>query len=154
MKELEKDFKRETPTIIGLDEIYLSTPRGIITNIGDRCLVDMLDNRRKVTIVEFLRSLPNPEKIQAASTDMYRPYREAIQEVLPHVVHVVDKYHIIRMGNEALEAVRRRLKRRINKLVFVFWGSQNNCSSTMNANACLVFRKCLAIERYFGRCSG
>ena len=29
--------------------------------------------------------------------------------MLPHVVHVVDKYHIIRMGNEALERVRRRL---------------------------------------------
>lgn len=110
VKELEKDFRRETPTILGLDEIYLSTPRGVITNIGDRCLVDMLDNRRKVTIVEFLKSLPNPEKIQAASTDMYRPYREAIQEVLPHVVHVVDKFHIIRMGNEALESVRRRMK--------------------------------------------
>ncbi len=70
----------------------------------------MLENRYKKTIVEFSRSLPNPELIQAASTDMYRPYREAIQEVLPHVVHVVNKYHIIRMGNEALEAVRRRMK--------------------------------------------
>ena len=72
--------------------------------------LSMLDNRRKVTIVPFLHSLPNPEKIQAASTDMYRPYREAIQEVLPNVIHVVDKYHIVRMGNEALERVRRRLK--------------------------------------------
>lgn len=107
---LEKHYQRETPVILGLDEIYLSRPRGVITNIGDRCLVDMLENRYKKTIVEFLRSLPNPERIQAASTDMYRPYREAIQEVLPHAVHVVDKYHIIRMGNEALEAVRRRMK--------------------------------------------
>jgi transposase len=110
VKELERDFKRETPVILGLDEIYLSTPRGVITNIGERCLVDMLDNRRKTTIIKFLRSLPNPEKIQAVSTDMYRPYREAIQEVLPHAIHVVDKYHIIRMGNEALELVRRQLK--------------------------------------------
>ena len=108
--ELEKQYQRDTPVILGLDEIYLSRPRGVITNIGDRCLVDMLENRYKKTIVEFLKSLPNPERIQAASTDMYRPYREAIQEVLPHVVHVVDKYHIIRMGNEALEAVRRRMK--------------------------------------------
>ncbi len=76
--ELEKHYQRETPTILGLDEIYLSRPRGVITNIGDRCLVDMLENRYKKTIVEFLRSLPNPERIQAASTDMYRPYREAI----------------------------------------------------------------------------
>ena len=77
VKELEKDFNRVTPVILRLGEIYLSTPRGVITNIGDRCLVDMLDNRSKVTIIEFLRSLPNPEKIQAASTDMYRPYRDS-----------------------------------------------------------------------------
>ncbi len=89
--ELEKQYQRDTPVILGLDEIYLSRPRGVITNIGDRCLVDMLENRYKKTIVEFLRSLPNPELIQAASTDMYRPYREAIQEVLPHVVHVVEQ---------------------------------------------------------------
>ncbi len=89
--ELEKQYQRETPVILGLDEIYLSRPRGVITNIGDRCLVDMLENRYKKTIVEFLKSLPNPERIRVASTDMYRPYREAIQEVLPHVVHVVDK---------------------------------------------------------------
>ncbi|WP_341649132.1 helix-turn-helix domain-containing protein [Thauera humireducens] len=65
--ELEKDLRRETPTILGLDEIYLSTPRGVITNIGDRCLVDMLDNRRKVTIVEFLRSLPNQRRFRQLS---------------------------------------------------------------------------------------
>ena len=74
----------------------------------------MLDNRRKVTIVEFLRSLPNPEKIQAASTDMYRTYREAIQEVLPHVVHVVDKYHIIRITYAEPEYVTHQVVREVN----------------------------------------
>ena len=41
--ELEKQYQRDTPVILGLDEIYLSRPRGVITNIGDRCLVDMLE---------------------------------------------------------------------------------------------------------------
>ena len=64
--ELEKQYQRDTPVILGLDEIYLSRPRGVITNIGDRCLVDMLENRYKKTIVEFLKSLPNPERIRSS----------------------------------------------------------------------------------------
>ena len=57
--ELEKDFKCETPTILVQDEIYRSIRRKINTNIGDGYLVDIPNNRRKVTIVEFLLSLPN-----------------------------------------------------------------------------------------------
>lgn len=108
--KLQADFKRETPVILGIDEIYLGTARGVITNIGERTVVDMLENRYKTTIVAFLRSLEHPERITHCGMDMWRGYREAVQEVLPHVAIVVDRYHIARMGNESLERVRRKMK--------------------------------------------
>lgn len=108
--KLQSEFKRETPVILGMDEIHLGKARGVITNIGERTVVEMLEDRYKTTIIAFLRSLEHPERITHAAIDMWRPYREAIQEVLPNAAIVVDKYHVARMGNESLERVRRKMK--------------------------------------------
>lgn len=69
--KLQAKFKRETPVILGMDEIYLGTARGVITNIGERTVVDMLENRYKTTILAFLRSLDHPERITNAFTESF-----------------------------------------------------------------------------------
>lgn len=75
--KLEKEFKRETPVWLGIDEIKLGRFRAIFTNIQDRALIDMLPDRYHTSIVRFLESLPNKERITHVSTDMWRPYRLA-----------------------------------------------------------------------------
>ena len=95
---------------MGIDEIYLPRARGVITNIEAKTLIEILPDRRKPTIVAFLRSLEHPERITHVAMDMWRAYREAVQLVLPKAIIVVDKYHVARMGNEALERYRRSLK--------------------------------------------
>ncbi len=107
--QLKAQYQRETPRWMGMDEIYLGRARGVITNIEDHTLVDMLPDRKKETIIRFLASLENQDMITHVAIDMWKPYREAIHEVLPHAIVVVDKYHVIRMGNESLERVRRGL---------------------------------------------
>ena len=42
--------------------------------------------------------------------DMWRPYRQAVAAVLPNATVVVDKFHIQRMANDALEGVRKALR--------------------------------------------
>ncbi len=37
---------------------------------------------------------------------MWKPYRRAVQAVLPQARIVVDKFHVVRVANEALEKVR------------------------------------------------
>lgn len=45
---LNQDYKPEMPTIIGVDELFLNRKyRGIITNIGQQTIVDVLENRNK-----------------------------------------------------------------------------------------------------------
>lgn len=109
-EKLRVTYKRETPRWMGIDEIYLPRARGVITNIEAKTLIEILPDRRKPTIVAFLRSLEHPERITHVAMDMWRAYREAVQEVLPRAIIVVDKYHVARMGNEALERYRRSLK--------------------------------------------
>ncbi len=107
--ELEKEFRRETPIWLGIDEIKLGRFRAIFTNIQGRTLVDMLPDRYYTSIVRFLESLPNKEKIQIVATDMWRPYRLAVLRVLPHAKLVVDKFHVVSKANASLDAVRRSI---------------------------------------------
>lgn len=107
--KLEKDFRRETPAWLGIDEIKLGRFRAIFTNLQDKTLVDMLPDRYYTSIVKFLESLPNREKIEYVSTDLWRPYRLAVQKVLPNAKLVADKFHVVSKANAAVDTVRRSI---------------------------------------------
>ena len=34
---------------------------------------------------------------------MWKPYKDAVNTILPHAKVVVDKFHVVRMANQALE---------------------------------------------------
>jgi transposase len=110
--ELEKQFKRETPPCLGIDEIKLGRFRAVFTNIHGHALVDMLPDRYSTSIVKFLQSLSDKEKITHVAIDMWRPYRIAVQQVLPNAKIVVDKFHVVSKANAAVDAVRREPTRR------------------------------------------
>lgn len=42
--------------------------------------------------------------------DMWKPYKDAVNTILPHAKVVVDKFHVVRMANQALDNVRKSLK--------------------------------------------
>lgn len=41
---------------------------------------------------------------------MWKPYRDAVRSVLPHSVVVIDKFHVVKMANSALEKYRKELR--------------------------------------------
>ena len=47
------------------------------------------------------------------SMDMWNPYRTAVKVVLPEARIVVDKFHVVRMANDALEKVRKGLRKEL-----------------------------------------
>mgnify|MGYP002146350134 CR=1 FL=1 len=106
---LEKQFKRETPVWLGIDEIKLKRFRAIFTNLQAKSLIDMLPDRYGTSIVAFLASLPNKSRITHVGMDMWRPYRIAVQKVLPNAKIVVDKFHVVSKANVAFDTVRRKI---------------------------------------------
>lgn len=106
---LEKEFARETPVWLGVDEIKLGRFRAVFTNIQGRTLVDMLPDRYFTSIVRFMESLPNKESITHVACDMWRPYRLAAQKALPNAKLVVDKFHVVSKANASLDTVRRSI---------------------------------------------
>jgi transposase len=113
VNELEKTIRFETPKWMGIDEIHLIKPRGVIANIANNTIVELLPNRNKETVVRYLHHLEGKERIQYVAMDMWAPYRDACQAVIPDANIVIDKFHVVKMANEAMEKVRKGLRERL-----------------------------------------
>ncbi len=104
-------YKPITPTILGIDEAHLiGKARCVITNVKEKCLIDMLVDRNKVALSKYISNLPDRHKISVVSIDMWRPYHSVVKALLPHAVVVIDKFHVVKLAQEALEKARKSIK--------------------------------------------
>lgn len=108
---LGKVYEFVTPSVLGIDELYLiGKPRCVLTNVEARTIVDLLEKRDQKTVQKYLSELKDGHRVEAVTMDMWRPYRQAVHATLPNAMVVVDKFHIVRMANQALEQVRKGLR--------------------------------------------
>jgi transposase len=110
VNDLERTLRFDTPKWMGIDEIHLIKPRGVITNIQNNTIVELLPNRNKETIIKYLSQLNGRPHIQYVAMDMWLPYKDAVELVLPQAKIVIDKFHVVKMANEALERVRKSFR--------------------------------------------
>ncbi|OIQ77101.1 transposase [mine drainage metagenome] len=113
INELEKTVRFETPQWMGIDEIHLIRPRGVIANIQNNTIVELLPNRNKETVARYLHQLDGKDCIQYVAMDMWAPYRDACIAVIPQAQIVIDKFHVVRMANDAMERARKSLRERL-----------------------------------------
>lgn len=96
---------------MGIDEIHIiKKPRCIISNIEHNTAVEVLRDRTKKTVMGYFQSLKGREAIRYVAMDMWTPYRDAVEALMPQATIVIDKFHVVRMANEALETVRKTLR--------------------------------------------
>lgn len=106
----------ETPRVLGIDELKLvGSYRCILTNIEKCSVFDMLPSRKKADVVQHLKSLKNPENVQIATMDMWSPYKDAVSQVLPDAVIVIDKFHIVATASKCLEKARKGIRSQLEK---------------------------------------
>tara|TARA_Y100000780_G_scaffold118751_1_gene106880 strand:- start:3881 stop:4909 length:1029 start_codon:yes stop_codon:yes gene_type:complete len=111
---LSRWHRFETPRILGIDELYLNRHyRCILTNIEEKTLLELLPTRRQDVVANYLMKMKDRQKVEIVSMDMWNPYRAAVKAVLPHARIVVDKFHVVRMANDALEKVRKGLRKEL-----------------------------------------
>lgn len=103
----------ETPELMGLDEFSVRKGRlfhTAICNLTDRTVMAVVEGQGKQKVEEYLDKLTQPDVVKAVSMDMHDPFRQAVQMCLPQAKVVVDKFHLIRHVNDALDKVRSRLQ--------------------------------------------
>jgi len=110
---VEAEGVEETPAFIGLDEFSV---RGrhlyhtAICNLVEPGVMEVVEGQGRQKVEEYLDKLPQPERVKAVVMDMHEPFRQAVQMCLPQAKVVVDKFHLIRHINGALDKVRSRLQ--------------------------------------------
>ena len=105
---------------LGLDE-HLMGRRGrfrtkswatSVVDVRRGQLLDIVPGRTAKTAVRWMQRQPHSwlAQIRWAVLDLSGPYRAAFDEALPHAGQVADPLRVVRLGNDALDDVRRRVQ--------------------------------------------
>jgi transposase len=102
-------------TAIGIDEIQYGKGHRYLTVVYQLCgdarrLLYVGQRREKETLNAFLDEM-GPEwcaGIQYVCTDMWRAYVGVVGERLSQALHILDRFHIVKLLNEAVDAVRKQ----------------------------------------------
>lgn len=108
---LDRTVKFYTPTTMGIDEVHLlRKPRCVITNVEDRTIIGVLEERTKKAVRAHLAALEDKHVVEVVTMDMWKPYFDSVKETLPDAAVVIDKFHVVRLANQCLEVVRKTIR--------------------------------------------
>lgn len=101
-------------TEIGVDEISVFKGHKYLTmvyqlNAGARRLLWCGPERRVKTLLSFFREFGKERsaKIKYVCSDMWAPYLKVIAKKAPDALNILDRFHIMRKFNEAIDEIRR-----------------------------------------------
>lgn len=125
--ELNAEFKPYLPDWVGIDETQIDGKlRCIITDVVNRVPIDMLPDRDKTLVTGWLYQFRTRTNVKGLAIDMWRPYKDAAQAVFPGLPVVIDKFHVVKMANKALEDIRISLAKDQTKAVGKDWMRRKN----------------------------
>lgn len=100
------------PVALGIDELHLlGRKRTIFTDVGERRILDLIESMNRPQVDRWLSLLEDRKRIRIVTIDMWGPYREAVQALLPDAVIISDKWHVQSKANAALDVIRNRQRR-------------------------------------------
>jgi len=173
IKEIQKRYLRRhylCPKLKGLkyiaiDEITIG--RGhryltIVLNLRTGAVVFVGEGKGSEALAPFWRRLNRSKaKIEAVAIDMSPAYISAVKENLPHAHIVFDRFHVIKMFNDKLDELRRKLyhyantalgKRVLKGIRWLFLKSPENLNENYNEynrlNEAFQLNQPLAIAYY------
>jgi transposase len=107
---------------IGFDEIAIGKGHDYATLVyqldeGRKRLLWVGKDRTVKTALGFfvLFGKERCKDIKFVCTDMWRPYLKVIAKMLPHALNILDRFHIMKKFNEAIDAVRRQETEKLKK---------------------------------------
>jgi transposase len=107
---LSKSTHIETPRVLGLDGVYIrKKERLILTDIEHLRVIELIESIKERSVAQALFDLPDRRHVEVVTLDMSASLRRAVKHALPWAFIVVDRFHIQRMDNQAVDSIRRHL---------------------------------------------
>jgi transposase len=110
-KQLE-GYRPRLPRVLGMDEKVISgKPRFVIGDVEARTMLDMTASRQHVDLKEYFHAMAGErQNVEVITQDMYWPYKNLNELYFRQAVIVIDKFHVVRYANLAVEAVRKKIQ--------------------------------------------
>lgn len=100
------------PEFMGIDELDIcGTGRGVVTNLSNNSAIEFLKDCSSKTFREYFEKMPNRDAVKAVSMDCTKRYKTLIHELFPKAKVVADKFHILKMADDAVDAVRTQVRK-------------------------------------------
>lgn len=108
--EALKDYTFKLPRVLGMDEkVIQGHPRFVIGDVEAKRMLDMQKSRQKLDLISYFEPLEGREDVEVITQDMWKGYRDLNKKFFRNADVVVDKFHVVRYANLAVEAVRKSL---------------------------------------------
>ena len=104
------------PEVMGIDEVMTDKVfRTTITNLDRRSLFDILEYRKQDFLEQAFEAYPldQREAVKWVCSDMYRPFKKPIGELLPNARWIIDRFHVVMKANAAVDQMRIRLQAKL-----------------------------------------
>jgi transposase len=95
-----------------LDEFSRQKGQGnfvtVVSDIDKGSLLEVIDSHKSDEIIEQLKLQPREtrENVKEVSVDMWGGFQKVIKEVFPNALIVIDRFHVIKLVNKALNKFR------------------------------------------------
>ena len=125
LKDVGEELKQEKPRNLkrlGIDEIAVIKGQGnyyvVLVDLDKRVIVGILEKRREEEVLKYLEAWGEEvlTKIQEVSIDLWKPYKNVVNKLMPQAEVVADRFHVMKQVNDELDAQRKTLKREAQKL--------------------------------------
>lgn len=108
--------QKVTTPFVGLDEF--SKGKGhdygvVLVDLVRRKVIDVDGSGKTKKAARGLLVKLDGQALRACAIDMWEPFKAACQEVVPQAQVVVDRFHVIKAVNEAVDTVRKRVRQRL-----------------------------------------
>ena len=89
--------------------------RPVYVDLENAVILEMGRSVKKDDVIRDLSKFKDLDKVEVVTTDMCAGYKSAIEEMLPQAIHVVDKFHVVKLFLESVESARKIICDNIRK---------------------------------------
>lgn len=106
------------PEVLSIDEFKGDVGgekyQTILTDAKNRKILDILPDRKKMTLIRYFRKFKSRKDVKVVVIDMNPHFREVAEICFPNATIVIDRYHVTRQAIWALERVRKAEQKRLS----------------------------------------
>jgi len=103
------------PRVLGIDEAMVGgVYRAVITNVETNDFFELLEGRTKPHLDAYFAPLADKHKVEIVVSDLWNNYRIMAKTHFPHAPVIADRFHVMRMASNAVEALRKSIRKTLS----------------------------------------